>query len=301
MRNNFKKIISISILILICFLSQGRNVFASSVVLSSDTDKMTIGKEFYVDVMLDTKGESINGVQGQITFEKDKILFIRAEEGKSIINLFIDKPKAYGDTIGFSGIITSGFSGVIDPFNQKHKLNGTLLRLIFEAKSEGLTDINTKDFIITLNDGLGTTESVSPSKSSYSVSNLDNNIVSNTENDTNPEISSYVIQDPNLYGGKYVLIFDAKDKGSGIKDVKIKEGQTEWKIIVSPYLLEDQSRHSMVTLEATNYKGASIMVNVESLPVEGISTSFVFVFIILLILLILLMIKKIYEFKYKKN
>ncbi len=301
MRNNLKKLIVLYIFVLISFLSYGGNVFASSIELTSGTDKITIGKEFYVDVMIDTKGESINGVEGKVSFEKDNLAFIRAEEGRSIINLFIDKPKVENSEIRFSGIITNGFSGVVDPFNQKQKLNGILLRLVFEAKKEGVTNLSTSNFIFTLNDGLGTTESISPTNSSYIASNVDNNVITNIENDTSPELSASVETDPSLYNGKYVLIFDAKDKQTGIKEVKIKEGVRGWKSIESPYLLEDQSRHSMITLQATNYRGASIMINIESLPAEGISTSFVLVFIILLILLILLMIKKVYEFRYKKD
>ena len=301
MRNNFKKIIVLSIFVLISFLSCEKNVFASSIYLTSDTEKITIGKEFYVDVMIDTKGGSINGVEGKVSFDKDNIIFIRAEEGKSIINLFIDKPKEEGSAIGFSGIITNGFSGVVDPFNQKQKLNGLLLRLFFEAKKEGPINLSTINFIVTLNDGMGTTESVAPTNLSYIASNTDNSAILSKENDTSPELSALVAQDPILYNGKYVLIFDARDKQTGIKEVKIKEGGREWRSISSPYLLEDQSRHSLITLQATNYSGASIIINIESLPMEGISTSFVFVFIILLILLALLMIKKVYEFRHKKD
>jgi hypothetical protein len=74
----------------------------------------------------------------------------------------------------------------------------------------------------------------------------------------------------------------------------IKEGNRNWKEIENPYLLQDQSRHSMITLKATNFRDTSVTINIENIPYNWkslIQTSFV---VIIIIILLALIIKKRY-------
>jgi len=294
MKNNFKKIIALFIFALCIFVNNKAD--ASFLSIKPSSDSLSKDEQFYVDVNLNTEGKIINGIEGSVSFP-DNISFVRAEEGNSIVNLWVEKPALSDGSVKFSGIIPNGFSGVIDPFNPDNKLPGLIIRLIFETKKEGDCNISISKAITTLNDGLGTIDNITPSSAKISIQNISNPYIYKTSNDVAPELSASVVRDPNIENNKYVLIFDAKDKQTGIKEVLIKEGSRPWKKIESPYLLEDQSRHSIITVQATNYSGSSIAINIDALPYKLIS--FINIIILIFILVgLLFIIKKFYE-KYK--
>ena len=299
MKRNFKKIIVLFIITLISVFVVNHKVDASTLSFKVSNNNPGINEQFYVDLMLDTEGKIINGIEGYIEFSNNNISFIRAEEGGSMVNFWIQKPKINGNRIELSGIIPNGFNGIIDPFNQSKKLSGLIIRLVFEAKKEGESGIISTNFFTTLNDGLGTVENIQNSKANISIKNIINPYIYKTEGDTKPELSAFVVRDPNLYDNKYVLVYDAKDMKTGIKEVLVQEGHRPWvRATESPYLLEDQSRHSMINIQAINYSGSSTTMSIEGLPYTLFSIRNIFIAVFIFILL-LFIIKKIYE-KYKK-
>ncbi|NVN97347.1 hypothetical protein HXX01_03915 [Candidatus Nomurabacteria bacterium] len=294
MKNNFKKIIFSLIIISIFSIFMNNKVEASTLLLKSSNTEPGINEQFYVDVMLTTEGKIVNGIESTITFSRDQLTFIRAEEGQSLINLWIEKPTLKGNNITFSGIMPNGFEGVIDPFNLNTKLPGLMIRLIFEAKKEGNAKISATSYT-TLNDGKGTVDNISPTEISLNVSKvLTPYIYQTKEDNARPEITAYVTQDPNLYDNKYVLIFEVKDKKTGIKNVLVKEGKRDWKEVTSPYLLEDQTRSSIISLQATNYGGASTTVSLNSVHSKTFSLKNILI-IVLVLLIVLIIIKKFYK------
>jgi len=297
MKNNYKKIIIFLFIVFCSLFFFNQKASASSVILKPSNTILGVGEQFYVDVMIDTNGKMINGIDASINFSSQNISFIRAEEGGSIINLWVEKPNLKGNTIELSGIIPNGFGGVIDPFNPKERLPGLVIRLVFETKNNGTSNISLSKSYATLNDGKGTTDNIPDNSILLNVQNINIPFIYKTKGDAEPEISAYVIRDTNLFDNKYTLIFDAKDNQTGIKEVLIKEGKRDWKKIESPYLLEDQSRHSIITLQATNYSGASIVMNIENIPYKLFSVKNITV-IILLFIVLFFVFKKIYE-KYK--
>jgi len=62
-------------------------------------------------------------------------------------------------------------------------------------------------------------------------------------------------QDPTVFEGKYFLSFYTTDKTSGIDYFEIKEGKRASKIISSPYVLEDQTLQSKITVKAIDKAG----------------------------------------------
>ena len=54
-------------------------------------------------------------------------------------------------------------------------------------------------------------------------------------------------RDPNLDGGKYVVIFNTEDKDSGIDHYEVKDGSGPWVVAESPYVLKDQSVSGDIT------------------------------------------------------
>jgi len=292
MKINSKKIfIIISFFILnLLFINK---VFAATLTLDSSKSIVGIGEQFYVDLMLNPEGQSINAISGSVFYPSENLTFLRAEDGKSMVNLWIEKPRQSGNNINFAGIISSGFEGVIDPFNPNIKLPGLIIRLVFEPKSKGMVEFSTSIFSLNLHDGLGTEISSPAISSAVEVNDFVHTIKYEGEKDHNPQIEAYITHDPNIYNNKYVLVFKASDKGTGIKSVKIKEGRHGWTEIESPYLLKDQSRHSPITLQAMNYGGSGIIINIDKIPYDwGRITDILMVIISIIFILGLIIIKK---------
>ncbi|MGH2565444.1 MAG: hypothetical protein ACRDE5_13085, partial [Ginsengibacter sp.] len=180
------------------------------------------------------------------------------------------------------------------PFDSAHKLPGTVIRLVFEGLKNSQSEISASPFSLTLNDGLGTTLETIGAQTSIYVSNINKPSVYSTEDTTSPTLEAYVVQNTNLFNNRYVLIYEAVDKDSGIKDVKVREGNGDWKSVKSPYLLEDQTRHSIILVQASNFSGETTSVKIDPLPYKPYST---FIFVALIILLLLIFFRKTYAGK----
>ena len=292
-KNNYKKILFLSASIYLFFLNVNISS-AANIEIKPSASKIGIGEQFYVDVLLDPQGESFNAIEGSIKFSPNSLFFVRIEDGKSMFSNWIKKPTLEGDTINFSGIATNGFDGVIDPFNPKSKLPGPILRIVFSGLKAGTTDFSISDLSIASNDGKGTIHDIPVKKFSIVVGDYENNVVlaDKKDQDTAPQIEASVITDPNLFDNKYVLIFQAKDKVTGIKSVMLKEGDRDWKEINSPYLLEDQTRHSIINLRAMNYSGVSISTSIDAIPDTSLSMNVLYLICLSVIFLFLLFLKK---------
>lgn len=239
------------------------------VLVSTSKQSVGIDEEFYLDIDLDTKGMSVNGIEGSIMLPST-VSFVRAEEGKSMVDLWVQHPHLVGDAVSFSGIMTNGFEGVIDPFHPQTRMPGKILRLVLSGKNPGEAQLDTRGISITYNDGKGTAASLPDTWTRITVRNEDVPFRYMTITDTEPALDVSVVSDTNLYDGKYALVYTASDKQSGIESVSIKEGNRAWKKIESPYLLEDQSRHSILYIQAVNYSGATIIKQIDPLPYSPI-------------------------------
>lgn len=292
-----KKLFLIKI-ILIFLLFITYKTEAVSIVL--DSPKLVVGQEeeFYVDVQLDTKGQSINGIEGSVSFIGGDLSFLRSENAKSIMDLWVLNPVIKKYSIHFMAISTYGFSGVIDPFNQEEKLPGLITRLFFKPNSIGEVLFTTSSFFLTLDDGLGTMIEIPPTSFSVSVEGNVSIQEPNNEIYSEPEIKAFVVQDENLFNNKYTLIFEAKDSETGIDKVLIKEGKRKWREIESPYLLKDQSRRSLISLRAINFSGQSVYLTIDPSPEnsENKPNNF-YIYLLLFVFILFILIKRTYPFK----
>jgi hypothetical protein len=215
-----------------------------------------------------------------------------------MVNLWIEKPILVNNTIKFAGIIPNGFDGVIDPFNQYEKLPGPILRFIFEPIKPGQAMIVASELNISLNDGMGTTKEVPMVRTNIIINDKENKVIYENKSDVPPELEASVVESPDLFDNKFVLIFKAVDKNSGIKEVLVKEGNGEWKPITSPYLLEDQSRHSIIVLQAINYNGVNTVVKIDPLPYK--LSLIDYVLLIVFVVVLFLAFRRRYANKKKK-
>lgn len=265
MKNNFKIII---LLLIFCFLFS-LQASAASLNLASPVSEIGVGQKFYIDLMLDTEGSDINAVQGTVNFPGDILKFDSLNDGGSVVDFWVEKPAYKDGAVIFSGIIPGGFNGVLSPYYQGAK-PGKILRLYLIAKAEGSALIKLTDAKVLLNDGKGTEAPLAISNFfAYVTTSADkqftisNQIPKDTESpeDFKPQI----VSDPNLFDGKRVLIWDAKDKGSGIGHYEIAEergnniarnyAELSWQTAESPYVLKDQSLESYIYIKAIDRDG----------------------------------------------
>lgn len=144
MKNNIK--IKLFILSTFVFFSM-HNVLAADLGLNIEKNILHENEVFVVNISLNTDGESINTLEGDLKYDDN---FIKAESvniGGSFISLWVEKPdiKTQG-VIHFSGITPGGISSP----------KSEVLKVIFRTKKIGDTSLSLKNVSLFLNDGNGT-------------------------------------------------------------------------------------------------------------------------------------------------
>lgn len=243
------------LLLLTLFVLVPCNAFAARMVLQHAPDTVARQQQFYVDVAVDAEGDSFNAIEGSVGFSSETLSLVRIETGNTIISNFIDAPTVAGDTISFSGIIVGGFDGLIDPFDQSKKFPGKIMRLVFSGKEQGNAMVFANKVSVSANDGSGSISSAAGTRASFAVSEAVAPSMYSSGDSNPPIVSASVVQEPDLFEGKYTLVFNATDKESGIDRVELREGLGAWKTIHSPHLLQDQSRKSILSIRAYDASG----------------------------------------------
>jgi hypothetical protein len=121
---------------------------AATLSISPASARTQIGRTVTVRVLVNSAGQSINAVSGQLTFSND-LLTLTGLSKAGIVNLWAQEP-TYSNAAGtasFQGVILNGYTG-----------GATVLVLTFKAKAEGTASVSfaaTGDSVL-LNDGQGT-------------------------------------------------------------------------------------------------------------------------------------------------
>jgi len=270
-RNKFRVVlrtVSRSLAIIALFLLTPLFVQGAILYFESDVSEVAIGQQFQVDVILNTEGEQINAVEGKIVFPDELLEVKEIRDGDSIINFWIERPDVpLKDTntntnkheLSFSGITPGGYIGS----------QGLILSTIFQAKKEGGGAIEIRDAKVLLNDGEGTPASVKLSPFQFSISQeapaappmVETVKDADLPEDFKPEIA----QSPEIFDGKYFLVFATQDKGSGIAGYAVHESTQKkdatrintkkWQEAESPYVLKDQKLRSWIYVKAIDKAG----------------------------------------------
>ena len=239
---------------------------AASLNLISPVSEIGIGQRIYVDLMLDTEESDINAVQGTINFPGDILKFDSLNDGDSIITFWVERPHTLSGQLVFSGVIPGGFSGVLSPYYQGAR-PGKILRLYFIAKTNGSALIKLTDAKVLLNDGKGTEADLKISNFRFAIHEtplIETRIDTKEDVESPEDFRPEIVSDPNLFNGKYVLVWIAKDKGSGIDYYEIAEergsltlnyAELLWQTAESPYILKDQKLKSYIYVKAVDRAG----------------------------------------------
>ena len=231
-------------------------VFAAEIYFEAP-NQLGIESKFETTLFLNTEKEEINAIEGRITFPRNLLDLKEIRDANSIVNFWVEKPKT--DPIGkiaFSGIIPGGY----------HGSRGLLLTLIFISKQEGVGTIELQEAKTLLNDGRGTSASLRVSDSKFSISKqipTSQTSISEVKDKRPPEsFVPEITQSPDLFDGKWFVVFAAQDKGSGIDYYEVKESRqrivsifSRWILAESPHVLQDQGLRSYVSVRAVDKAG----------------------------------------------
>jgi len=293
-KKNFKNLL-VSFSLFLVFISGLLNIsFVEAAELNFYSKRQEIGldQQFKVDLFLNTEGENINALEGKILFPADFLELKEINDGGSIVSFWLEKPMALNNTntrnntnenitrnnaninntrndanenitlnganiqeVVFSGIVPGGFSGE----------KGLILSLVFKTKKEGQAFIEISDSKVLLNDGLGTETKLKTENLSI---NINPNIsvpeyIAPSDKEPPEDFKPEIVSDPNIFDGKYSLIFETKDKGSGVDKYFVYENTrkrtridaNEWVVAESPYLLKDQKLRSYIYVKAVDKAG----------------------------------------------
>lgn len=227
-------------------------VFAADLSLESNDDIITIKKEIKLDVFVDSKNTSINAVEGTVLFPHDLLEVKMINEGSSIINFWLKQPSnTLEGQIEFSGIIPGGIN--ID--------HGKFFSVVFLAKKQGFGKINFGDIKVLINDGEGTEAPLNLSEFQFQIVDLpageDTSTIGQQINDvTAPEkFFPQIESNYTIFDGKWFLVFNAQDKGSGIDHYQICEGKRACVRGSSPYILQNQNLDEEIIVIAVDKAG----------------------------------------------
>lgn len=234
-------------------------------------DKEINTKHFIVPIYLDTEGESVNAFEVKIKISNN-LIFRDYLEKDSIISYWIEKPHVVEqDAISFSGITPGGYIGK----------KGLLVNLVFEVKNEEQSFIEIlPSSQVLLNDGLGTKAKLKTEKYSFRLKQIQEKEIVIQDNYPPEPFKVYLQRNKEIFDDKYYLVFEAKDKQTGIAYYEVAEvpvcfslrfvcvGQRSvcdglrsicespiFEKASSPHLLKDQSLRSYVYVKAVDRAG----------------------------------------------
>ncbi len=211
---------------------------ANAAVIYFETRPLDEG--FTTTLTVDTENEEINALEGIVSVSSN-LQNLSAQNGNSVIPMWIEKPEYQNSKIKFSGIIPGGFNGKGKLFEIQHPEN---LANFFELTSVRI-------FLNNPNGELATTTShaIVYQKQKSEMADI-----------YPPErFKPEIVSEQGIENGKYVLVFSTTDKGSGIDKYQIMEKGAEensnWEDAESPYLIKDQSLESDIYVRAVDKSG----------------------------------------------
>ncbi|MCX7589878.1 MAG: cohesin domain-containing protein [Patescibacteria group bacterium] len=329
-KNKINYLLFFEILLLLPIFVFGAQIeFLPYIGIGQKFYEINVDQEFKVDIYLNSENESINAFSGEIVYPADLIELKNILDGNSIINYWVDKPvnlPIYFDNvltnknkIYFSGITPGGFNG----------RSGLLLSLIFKAKNSGSGFISFQNSKFLLNDGQGTEILVKTNDFKFNILSsgtkiIDSNqVVLPIDNMPPEDFKPEVLQNPEMFDGKYFLVFQTQDKGRGIDHYEVLEWKNKfsifdifkkiiwpqkynlnsksWTKTDSPYVLLDQKLQSNIYVKAVDKAGNEKIVFLSAQNQIKWYENYENWIIIIIVLIIIILIRLKFKKKFKNE
>lgn len=281
-------------------------VNASSIIFNSSSVNLIENEVFRVDMYLDTNEENINSIEVFIKFDDKKLELEKVYSGNSVIDFWVKSPRVQGDEIYFSGIIPGGYNG-----------KANLISMLFVAKESGVVglSLDSKSKFL-LNDGFATEDNFSSSNLLLEISpkaeedikkiESENQIIDRSEarlvDETRPEeFIIKILKDKKTSGDKFIILFNAKDKDSGIAYYEVKEGDGDFIKADSPYVLKYQDLTKEIQVKAVDLEGNYRIEKLGPIIIKATNNTKKYKYIILSLLFALFVLIPIEIFQVKKR
>jgi hypothetical protein len=198
------------------FLTLAVGVFAADVILSPASGSYSTGQTFTVSVVADPKGDNINAVESELTFDKNVLSVVNVSKAGSAFSLWTTEP-TFSNT---AGTISFG-GGSPTPFSNR----STLMSVTFRTLSEGSGKVSFGATSALAADGRGTDVLGSATGGTYAVSAATTPTTPEPETETDtpaedsnaaiafgdppraPEVGSQAFLDPELWYNKVDGVF----------------------------------------------------------------------------------------------
>ncbi len=240
-------------IIFILFTLASRALAAS--VFTSLPSNVGVGDTFEILVNADTGGELINSISLTLDYDESLMSFSGYKDENAVVKLWLIFPREREGAVYMTGIIPGGVSGVHDP-NRKGLSPIPLARLLFTAKAEGEAEFSFTKTEILKNDGKGTALVFEEKGGSLVIKNTNLNTNLNNDDKIPPEPFTITFLESSLFSRTpRMLIFEARDAGSGIREYKIKIGSGEWREAQSPQPISKNIFPRNVTIRALDFYG----------------------------------------------
>jgi len=242
--------------LLIFILIPAKPIIAAEFFFKTEREEIGIGDEVRINLLF-SSNQNINAFEGKLIFPSDLLDLRDIQDGNTIINLWIEKPKAEENEIIFSGITPGGFKGE----------NGLIFSAFFRSKKEGTAVFSIEQASALLHDGIGTAAELSVVDLQLLIKEEAEVIPVDRAPDTNPPepFTPEIARDSNLFEGEWFLVFATQDKDSGIAYYAIHESRRkkeanqispkDWTETESPYVLQDQELRSYIYVKAVDRAG----------------------------------------------
>ncbi len=233
---------------------------AATLYFKESDVSMHVGDTFETTLYFSADDESINALEGTITFPAGALALSEIRDGDSILTFWIEKPdfgSAAGGSFKFSGIIPGGFS----------RQDGRVFSLVLTARQQGGSAMLLTDAHAYRNDATGSQTELTVGSFRVDTTGSVQAPVTVPEIKDKEQPETFVPEiasDSNIFDGKEFMIFDTVDKHSGIDHYEVLETRmksrffaifSRWHEAKSPYLLADQSRSSYLFVKAVDRDG----------------------------------------------
>lgn len=246
------KYYKIFIFLVVCGLTSflfSQRVLAANLFWQAPQSEIKLDSFWEASFWLDTQQETINALEGQITFPADQLDLVEIKDSSSLINFWVDKPHLTGQgVIRFSGIMPGGYTG-----------QGEIFKLVFKTKKEGAGLLTSQQNKVLLNDGLATPAVVFQQNFSFVISTdfpaQSVVLVDLTDREPPEPFTPILTKIPEIGGDNYLLLFSTQDKNSGLDYYEIKEGNEPFVKVESPYVLKNQKLNKPIIIRAIDRAG----------------------------------------------
>jgi competence protein ComGC len=249
-------------------------------------------QSYLLQILFTNNHSTFNALEGEIKIKNLDLINPTISTANSIIDFWVDKPIISSNTITFSGITPGGITqetGEILSINLQPINN--LSEIIIES-AQGT---------YFLNDGQGTASDFTQNTKTLTLPEIESEVPE--IKDLYPPENFYpkVFSDPDIYNGQYILVFETKDKGSGIDYYQVAETKkitrdstgkispirnSQWKKAESPYILKDQKLSSYILVEAIDKVGNKRLAIIypQTKPLDNTKYYFSVIIIVLIII-----------------